>query len=579
MKKTTLKWGMIRMLTIGWFLPLLVIIVFVMVTVTGKVNSQVKHTVVTSADKAVEICDMRIEDAITASKNASYMPTIKNSYAAYQQNGNQRQLYENITLYLEEQYKYNSSFKCTMVYFTSEPNSIYYTYRDREDATYSSIQAFRVRAKEAVQKKAKEIDTATAFVKVGNSVYMVRNIVNAKFQPMAVIVMELDTEEIFESLESIWNYENSEVYIDGNLVFGDSGEQTFYSYTDDAVSDITSYKVTRKGASLVRQTKACRNTVTYGVNLDAVALLEEINSVKFIFIAELLLLVPMVFMILRFFQRRVNRPIHELTVSAKEIEAGNYGYRIEGKNKDQEFYYLDEAFNQMSKQLKLQFEKIYLEEIALRDANIMALQSQINPHFLNNTLEIINWEARMTGNQKVSGMIEALSTMLEATMNRSGQKLITLEEELNYVDAYLFIIGQRFGEKFEFRKEMEDELLTTMVPRLIIQPIMENAVEHGMNMAQKGWIHLRIFAAGDKVYIEVKDNGKLMEEEEEKIRMLLSEEFEAKKEKSMSLGIRNVNRRLKIIYGNDCGLYFSRSEHDHTISTIVLKRYTETDAQ
>lgn len=579
MRKTTLKWGMIRMLTIGWFLPLLAIIVFVMVTVTGKVNSQVQHTVVTSADKAVEICDMRIEDAITASKNASYMPTIKNCYAEYLQNGNHRQLYEKITLYLEEQYKYNSSFKCTMLYFTSEPDNIYYTYRDRADATYSSIQAFQVRAQKLVQEKAKEIDTATVFMKVGNSVYMVRNIVNSKYEPIAVITMELDTAEIFESLESIWNYENSEVYIDGSLVYGDERQGKFWNHTDDVVNDTCSYNVTKRGAALVRQTKACRNTVTYGVNLDSVALLGEINNVKLIFIAELLFLIPMIFMILHFFQHRVNRPIHDLTVSAREIENGNYGYRINCKSKDEEFYYLDEAFNQMSEQLQLQFEKIYLEEIALRDANIMALQSQINPHFLNNTLEIINWEARMTGNQKVSGMIEALSTMLEATMNRSGQKLITLEEELNYVDAYLFIIAQRFGEKFEFRKEMDEKLLSTMVPRLIIQPIMENAVEHGMNMAQKGWIQLRIFAIEDKVYIEVKDNGKLTEEEENKIQMLLSEDHEMQRGKSMSLGIRNVNRRLKIIYGNDCGLFFTRSEHDHTISTIVVNRYTETDAQ
>ena len=114
-------------------------------------------------------------------------------------------------------------------------------------------------------------------------------------------------------------------------------------------------------------------------------------------------------------------------------------------------------FNTMSLKLKDQFEKIYVEEIALRDANIHALQSQINPHFLNNTLEIINWEARMDGNEQVSKMIEALSTMLGATLNREKRDQISLKEELEYVDAYLYIIECRFRDRFECTRTIEYE--------------------------------------------------------------------------------------------------------------------------
>ena len=168
--------------------------------------------------------------------------------------------------------------------------------------------------------------------------------------------------------------------------------------------------------------------------------------------------------------------------------------------------YLDNAFNSMSDKLKNQFEQIYLEELALRDANIMALQSQINPHFLNNTLEIINWEARMEGNDRVSSMIEALSTMLEATMDRKKQQMIPLSEEISYVEAYCYIIRQRFGEKFQFEKQIDPELLQTEVPRLIIQPIMENAVEHGLS-GRAGKIVLRIYAEEDKLKIAIINDG------------------------------------------------------------------------
>ena len=101
-----------------------------------------------------------------------------------------------------------------------------------------------------------------------------------------------------------------------------------------------------------------------------------------------------------------------------------------GRLGSKEFAYLGNSFNAMSDKLKNQFERIYKEELALRDAKIMALQSQINPHFLNNTLEIINWEARLADDVKVCQMLEALSTMLNAAMDRKHRPLIHLSEEM-----------------------------------------------------------------------------------------------------------------------------------------------------
>ena len=208
----------------------------------------------------------------------------------------------------------------------------------------------------------------------------------------------------------------------------------------------------------------------------------------------------------------------------------------------------------------------------------MALQSQINPHFLNNTLEIINWEARLMENYKVSGMIEALSTILGATMNRKQQQHIPLAEELSYADAYFFIISTRLGERFQVIKDIDESLLQVPVPRLIIQPIIENAVEHGMNAQNQGIVTLHIFSKEDKLYIEVRNLGELTAKDKERIDALLSEDYNADNERSTSLGIRNVNRRLKIIYGNDCGLSIKSDKDGSTVSTIIVKlNKTNTD--
>lgn len=173
---------------------------------------------------------------------------------------------------------------------------------------------------------------------------------------------------------------------------------------------------------------------------------------------------PLVFIIYNFLNKRVNRPVQDLIKVFDVVRAGEYGTQIENMANSEEFYHMEESFNYMSSQLKQQFDKIYMEEIALRDAKIMALQSQINPHFLNNTLEIINWEARLNGNMRVSQMIEALSTMLEATMNRKAGSLQYCGGEMEYVDAYLYIITQRYGEKFTCRKEIDESLLNYKNP-------------------------------------------------------------------------------------------------------------------
>ncbi len=202
----------------------------------------------------------------------------------------------------------------------------------------------------------------------------------------------------------------------------------------------------------------------------------------------------------------------------------------------------------------------------------MALQSQINPHFLNNTLEIINWEARLNGNYKVSGMIEALSTMLGETMNRREAQFHSVAEEMAYADAYLYIISQRFGAKFRCEEKIDERLLNVQVPRLIIQPIVENAVEHGMDITEQGRLEVRLFTREDRyLCIEVEDNGHLTEEDRKRIDRILSQDIELAKEKRVSLGIRNVDQRLKMIYGADCGLFIESNEEDHTVSTILLK--------
>ena len=125
-KRRQLKWSMIAMLAVCWFIPLMILSVTVFFIVEANINKQLKNTIVTSADRVVEICQMKIDDVIVASKASSYISTIKKSYAEYLKDGNEYELNQEVTLFMSQQYRYNTNLNLTALYFTSDPEDIYY---------------------------------------------------------------------------------------------------------------------------------------------------------------------------------------------------------------------------------------------------------------------------------------------------------------------------------------------------------------------------------------------------------------------------------------------------------------------
>lgn len=569
-RRRQLKWSMVAMLTVGWFIPLFLLSVMVFFFVDRQINDQLEKTIITSTDKAVEICQMRIDDVVASSKTASYLPTIRASYGRYLKNQDGNALNQEVTLFLTQQYNYNTSINMTVLYFTDQPEVLYHCYANNNRGSFAAVQAFKEDAMETIQQFAPKIDTDIAFLNIGGRVYLVRNIMDSSFHVYGVIVMELNMDNILMGLDGVWGYKEGDLFVDGISVLNEDGVDPCRDDFPQRRMRSSYFERSFGKAFVYKKVESNRHWFSYIIYLDSFAIVSEMDTVKYVFFLLMGFMIPLIMVIFWFFHKRVNMPIRLLRQAHKEIEKENYGYQIDVEDSDEEFYELGSAFNSMSVTLKYQFEKNYLEELALRDANIMALQSQINPHFLNNTLEIINWESRLTGNYKVSNMIEALSTMLEATMDRKKEQLIPLAEELGYVDAYLYIIGQRYGDNFQVEKEIDESLLRVKVPRLIIQPIVENAVEHGMDIRRKGTIKLTVRREGQMLLIEVMDNGRLTEEARKKIDQLLHTESTTGTS-SLSLGIRNVNKRLKIIYGQECGLAIKSNKEEHTVSTIMVK--------
>lgn len=568
---------MLFLLLFGWFLPLLVTNGIMSIMATRKVHTQIDRSVTTSMEKAAEIMDLQLAESETASKNASYLNVIREAYLTYQDGGNRRDFQTTVFTFLEQQYMFHKNCQAVNLVFREYPDDIYYTYNNSTGGTYRDITYFKTYVAKDLLEEMDDLDTRTELRSYDGRLYMIRNLVDSKFHPFAILAIELNEESLMESLKSVWGYENAVVYLDGTYALSMEGGDSLH-YGEEQQKRLAEngsfieHASGRQNPYVYKRLKLYHSTLDCVVELDQSAIYAEIKTIRYVYGILAVFALPLVFIIYNFLNKRVNRPVQDLIKVFDVVRAGEYGTQIENMANSEEFYHMEESFNYMSSQLKQQFDKIYMEEIALRDAKIMALQSQINPHFLNNTLEIINWEARLNGNMRVSQMIEALSTMLEATMNRKADPYNTVAEEMEYVDAYLYIITQRYGEKFTCRKEIDESLLNYKIPRLIVQPIAENAIEHGMSITREGELVIRLYRKReDLLCIEIENNRALSEEDQAKIRKLLKEEPNPQKEHRVSLGIRNVDQRLRMMYGPECGLFISNNKNNHTVSTILVK--------
>lgn len=268
------------------------------------------------------------------------------------------------------------------------------------------------------------------------------------------------------------------------------------------------------------------------------------------------------------------KPIYALVKQMEKIQAGETQALVDVDRQD-ELGYLGQVYNKMVGDMNHLMNSIYREQITRKEAELKALQSQMNPHFLFNTLESVNWMARMNNVPEISDTVSNLSTLIEANIGRDS-RLITLSEEIAYIDQYIAIVKRRLEDRLEFHEVIDKNVLHVRIPRLLIQPIVENAVYHGIErVRRKGTIELKAKSEGDKLMISVYDNGVgISEEELDKLSERLSMDddayFKMIGKTGKSVGIENVNRRIKLFYGQEYGLKLESGEGQYTRVTASI---------
>ena len=563
-KGVSLKHGLIALIGVCWVLPVMLILTLSGYFIRNNLQSRIDDTIETSVTNAMNMTKASIDSALAASRAASYDNVIQRAWTQYQADADGVALYGSVTEYLSQQYSYDENFRGVMLYFVKNPSTIYYASNRSNMGKTEPIRNYRAYAHEQAREISKDASTSVRFFEANGVLYMLRNIVDSAFLPYAVIVMECDEDALFAPLDNIvWLTDASVNLNDIPRVIAGEGVAKEEVAGKDPKTE-TLYPIERT-------LRTSDYTLSLYARSDGAQITSELPSSMRFLVLVMLLALPLLAFVIWAFYRYVTEPLARLIDAARHVKRGERGYAISPLPESREFRSLAEHFNSMSAELKTQFDQSYEEQLALQDARVKALQSQISPHFLNNTLEIINWEARMANNEKACRMIEALSTMLDAAMARGGSSVVTISEELRYVDAYLYILSERYGERLRVDKQIDESLLDQMVPRLILQPIVENAMEHGIEKRANGALTLRIFAK-ENLYLEVENDGSMTQQDRENIARLLSWDGTSEEEENKlgRIGIRNVNRRLKILYGDAFGLSIQEIAPGCILARITL---------
>lgn len=302
----------------------------------------------------------------------------------------------------------------------------------------------------------------------------------------------------------------------------------------------------------------------------------ELKQTQQFLLTVIIVLVVAATLLATLVSRSFSSPFKRLIQQMKQVELGNF----KGEVRVQSYHELNvlvSSFNRMVKQMDELIERIKLASLSEKNAQLQALQSQVNPHFLFNTLDMIYWMLDERGNDRLGRVILALSQIFRYSSDWEEASRTTLRHELELLQHYLTIIETRLGGRVSTRIEVEERWLDTEVPKMILQPIVENAVKYGLEpLSRPGLLRIYSRETNGQLAILVEDNGVGMEEETLRRLVLSLEGAPASGQvpegltERRGIGLLNVHRRIRLMFGDAFGLQITSGRDSGTTVRVTF---------
>ncbi|MBQ7182948.1 MAG: sensor histidine kinase [Clostridia bacterium] len=544
----SLRFQVMAIMLICYLFPATLLGVFTQTVLMKSLRDKTETALLTGADHAWTMTEQRVERAISLARDVIYDGELADAYEAWHTGNSADAEFMRLSRgYIERKYSREDLFTFAAFFPLTDPDIYIYT-----RSGYREAMTFVSGLQEEILRLGEEIDTDDRFVYREGRFYLVRNLLDLGMKRYGMLVLGIDGDAMFEPLLTLAASWQSRplIRLDGG---GDTG--TDWDGLPQGLSE--------KGNDirLVRRVKGDGYDLDMMITLDRRVQYRQIDLFFRLVLVIYLALIPVLILLAWYVRRRIVKPISLLSDASRRIESGELGVTVPMRGGD-ELGDLGRAFSNMSTRIQGLIQKTYKEEIALKDAQIQALQSRINPHFINNALESINWEARIEGSETIPAMVSALSVLLGASMARQDRRMVTMREETEVAEAYIYFVQQRFGDSLKVIRETDESAMDCLVPLLTVQPVLENAVEHGIAPAGGGIIEMRYLKTGRCLRIEIINTGKpIGPEDRKKIDAALRGETTA----GTHLGLANIADRLRLIYSGQAAIEVSSDEKDRTV--------------
>lgn len=360
---------------------------------------------------------------------------------------------------------------------------------------------------------------------------------------------------------------------DGNVVYHPK-QQLLYGglqteKTDEVMNCETNYFFTEEGAArrlytMSRSEKTGWTAVGVAYSSELLKNTRQAQWMHLLVAAGLLL---GVLVLSNRLSQELTKPIRQLRDGMSTVEEGNFETRVDIAVEN-EIGSLARSFNMMTDRIHGLIEQNFYEQEQKRKSELRALQAQINPHFLYNTLDSIIWMAEDEKNEEVVVMTAALARLLRQSISNE-QEQVTIEQEIDYVRSYLTIQKMRYKDKLEYEIEVAPEIMHVQIVKFTLQPLVENAIYHGIKYKEtKGTICIRGFAKDQQAQIAVEDDGAGMDER--RIHRILEDTANENAHTSSGVGVANVQKRLQLYYGEEYGISYTSEVGKGTIALVTI---------
>ena len=299
--------------------------------------------------------------------------------------------------------------------------------------------------------------------------------------------------------------------------------------------------------------------------------MSSVNTIVYILFTCVIISLVLVVIVSFKFSRTLTNPIFKLKRLMKQAESGDLTVRFNFQHND-EIGELGQSFNHMIARIDQLIQMVYVEQENKRTAEMKSLQEQIKPHFLYNTLDTISWMARDYDAEDIVRLVDALTNMFRIGLSH-GKDIITVKEEITHVSNYLYIQKIRYKDKLNYVIHVDESLYAIEVPKLILQPLVENAIYHGVKAKRGGGtITITGVPEGENLVFTVQDNGAGMPQEKvEELNRRMSERSVLDEQKSF--GLFYIRERIQLCYGKGYGVHVESALGEGTRVTITLPLY------